>query len=148
MKKIIMLFLLFSFNSYACRPTANFIAPNLTQNLSKSEFVFSGKVVSIKEIGQSSNPFGTKYEIEFEVVKNLKGVSGKKIKLLSFANTCDRFGQDASVNMECVILADKDNQIISGLLYGEASICKSNYMKESESIFNERLKTLLQKKSL
>lgn len=145
MKKILILLFLFSLDSYACKPASNFIAPNLIQNLSKSKFVFRGKIVSIKELGQSKDPFGTKFEIEFELIKNFKGVAVKKVKLMSFANTCDRFGQDASTNMECVILADKNSQIISGVLVGEASICKSNYFKESESIFNERLKAISQK---
>lgn len=99
-------------------------------NFKKATHVFKGKILSVTAMGRSTNPFGMKFQIEFEVEKKLKGDSEKSLKLLSYANTCDPFGQDAVAGSECLIFADQNKTIISGFLAGESSDCRPQVVKE------------------
>lgn len=128
--------------AWACRPAANFIAPDLSINFTKAVHVFHGKILSKKTLGRSTNPFGMKFEIEFEVEKNLKGTKEKTLKLLSYSNTCDLFGQDVVAGSDCVIFADQNKTIISGFLSGESSVCASSPTTDSSQILKQRLEAI------
>jgi hypothetical protein len=121
--KIVIIFIVFlSSKCFACRPQSNFIAPSLEDNYKKSEIVFRGKIISKVDNGKSTDPFGNKYTLSFQVGQNLKGATEKIVNLITFSNTCDTFGQFAEPNSECLIFATQGD-IHSGVLSGEASFC-------------------------
>lgn len=72
MKKIILILLFISLESEACRPRADYVAPTLAENVKSASTIFLAKLISKKELGPSKNPFGTKYQLEFQVGKNLQ----------------------------------------------------------------------------
>lgn len=135
MKNFVVLLLLLSFESYACKPTNNFISPTLENNFKNSDLVFKGKIIKILDMGRSSKPFGNKYRISFEVVKNIKGAKEKMIHLYTFSNSCDTFGQSAILESECIIFAN-EGVILSGVFSGEASECGDI------KIINQRINSL------
>ena len=123
MKALSLILIFISFDSFACKPRADFIAPTIAENYKNAAIVFAGKVMSVKELGRSREPFGMKNQIEFSLVKNIKSAKSKKITLFSYSNTCDTFAQNVSINSYCLIFASQDQLIFAGVLSGESSFC-------------------------
>ena len=136
-----MFLLFYSSRSFACRPKSEFVAPSLSENFKKSELIFKGKIISKVDMGKSTQPFGNKYTISFQIEQNLKGTPEKIVNLFSYSNTCDTFGQFAELGSECIIFANQ-GIILSGVLAGEASACGD------VKILNEKIKEISSTKSI
>ncbi len=116
---------LFSARTFACSPPVNFVAPTLKQNFEKAALVFHAKVIK-----NTSETF--KHDIEFEVIKAWKGRPSKQVTGKTQSNTCNGFGQVATVGIECVVLLMADQQILAGVTAGEASFCEYGHTPESK----------------
>ncbi len=137
-----ILFLIYSFNSFACRPAADFKAPSLEDNINKATFIFVGKIQKVSEVGPSKDPFGTRYKLEVlmdKIVKGKSGITNKIIILETFANTCDRLGQSLEVMDECVFFVNDKMRIISGFLSGESTVCVSKNKTSTSPDIQNRL---------
>ena len=122
MKILIFFLLIYSARSFACRPKTDFVAPSIRENFKKSEVIFKGKIISKVAMGKSTQPFGHKYTLSFQVEQNVKGSTERIVNLFTYSNTCDTFGQFAELGTECLIFANQ-GIILSGVLAGEASVC-------------------------
>ena len=121
MKILFIILTLLTFETLACRPSSNFISPTIEENVKRANQIFYGKILAINEKDKNSN---YNYQIEFEISENIKGVQVKKIVLNSLANSCNTFAQRISLNMKCLIFADKNGHIMSSLFDGMAAECE------------------------
>ncbi len=137
MKKILIIFLLYSLSTFACRPASNLVTPTLEENVKKASHIFVGTLIASKEVGKNKD---YNYEVEFQVQESLKGSSAKKVILKSFASSCNRFAQQIEIGFECIIFADKENNLLSSLFDGDASECNP-----AEKIGASRKSELLKK---
>lgn len=131
--------------SLACSTASGFNPPTVKHNYDRSESIFFGTVEK-----KSENKDGT-FELQVKVVRTWKGKSEAKKKIgANPSNTCDGFSASASVGTGCVFFVSGDNQVVSGVRNGNASVCGTADQQTSQSLmmkYDAQFKSFQSKKS-